>query len=134
MAQEAIIIDFDDKAHRKMFGGWVKSLRGPHKVSIRKCRPNRTLSQNAWYWACVLPAVVGGLEECWGEKMELEDAHAWLKAKFNSATIVNRTTGEVVDHRPKSTASLDVAEFSEFIERVIKFAGESLQVTIPPPR
>lgn len=133
MPADSLIIDFDDTQQRKVFNGYVRSLQGPHRVKIAKVMRHRTLPQNAWYWGCVLPAVVNGLEECWGEKLTAEDAHEWLKAKFNSETIVNRKTGEVVDHRPCSTASLDVQEFSEYLDKVIRFAGEQLRVEVPQP-
>ena len=133
MPTDAAIIDFDHAEQRKILLGWVKSLKGPHKVSIKKCRPVRSLSQNAWYWGCVLPAVAAGLEECWGERMETEEVHEWLKGRFNAKTIVDRNTGEVKGKRPCSTASLDTKEFGEFLEKVIRFAGEELKVEVPTP-
>lgn len=133
MPTDAAIIDFDHAEQRKMFNGWVKSLHGPHRVSIKKCRAVRSLNANAFYWGVILPAVANGLEECWGERMETEEVHEWLKAKFNAKTVVNHHTGEVLDHRPCSTATLDVKEFSTYLDKVIKFAGEQLHVEVPTP-
>lgn len=133
MPQESAIIDFDHAEQRKMFNGWVRSLHGPHKVKITKCRPTRTLPQNAWYWGCVLPAVAAGLEEAWGERLTAEDTHEYLKAKFNYRTIVNRETGEVLGKVPCSTATLNTADFGEYLDEIIQFAAEFLKVEIPQP-
>lgn len=133
MPADTAIIDFSNAKARQMFIGYVKHLDGPHRVSVRKVRANRSLPQNAWYWGCILPAVVSGLEEAWGETMSIEECHEWLKARFNAKTIVNRHTGEVVAKRPCSTADLDTKEFSEYVDRVIQFANKMLHVEVPQP-
>lgn len=133
MSSDSAIIDFTDSEARRIFIGYVKNLRGPHRVSIHKERANRSSPQNRWYWGCIVPRVAAGLEECWGEKMSHDETHEWLKAKFNSRVMVNRKSGEVVGRTPQSTATLDVAQFSEFVEKVIRFAGESLGIEIPQP-
>lgn len=133
MPNDVAIIDFDSPKQRQIFTGWLKTLRGPHKVSIKKVRANRSLNANAYYWGVVLPAVASGLEECWGESMEVEEVHEWLKGKFNSQTVVDRSSGEVKGRRPCSTATLDTKEFGEYLEKVIQFAAEQLKVEIPTP-
>ena len=133
MPADSTIIDFDDAKARQMCIGWIKTLKGPHRIRIRKCRAVRTLPQNAYYWAVCVPAIRRGLEDAWGESMSDEEVHEWLKAKFNSRTIVNRTTGEVIDKVPCSTATLDVQQFGEFLDKVIRFAGEQLHVEIEVP-
>lgn len=133
MPADTAIIDFDSPKARQMFLGWIKTLKGPHHVSIKKERANRSTQANRFYWGVVLPSVVAGLEEAWGEAMTVEEAHDWLKARFNCKTIVNRTSGEVKGKRPCSTASLDTKEFGEYLDRVIQFAGEQLGVEVPQP-
>lgn len=133
MSSDSIILDLDVPKHKQMVIGWIRSCKGPHKIKISKVRQTRTQSQNAWYWACVLPAVANGLLDAWGEDLSTEEVHEWLKGRFNSQPIVDRTTGEIKGKRPCSTAALDTKQFSEFIDKVIQFAGEQLQVEIPPP-
>lgn len=133
MAKDHAILDLSNPKHRAMLISHIKSLKGKHWVEIRKCRKQRTLNQNAYYWSdAVLGKIRDGLEECWGELLTKEETHEFLKDRFNSTLLVDRTTGEIKGRRPQSTADLDTATFAEYLNKVIRFAGEELGIEVPP--
>ena len=132
MANDTQILNLDNPKTRAMLCGWVQSIRGIHRVSIRKAHRGRTLSQNAYLWGVVYPAVRAGLNEAWGEDMNVDEVHEWMKARFLARPVVNRQTGECMGERPGSSAGLDVSEFCRYVDQVINFAAEWLNVTVPP--
>lgn len=132
MAKDHAILDLSNPKHRAMLIGHIKSLKGKHWVEIRKCRKQRTTNQNAYMWAVVYPAIREGLEEAWGEQLTVEEVHDFLKDRFNSTLLVDRTTGDIKGRRPQSTADLDTATFAEYLNKVIRFAGEELGIEVPP--
>lgn len=104
---------------------------GKYKVTIKRAG-KRTLSQNGYYWAAVLPAVCDGLKDL-GHDLSIMEVHEWLKGKFNYQEVVNKSTGEY-ERIPVSTTRLTTLEFSEeYLEKIIQFAAEFLNVVIPPP-
>lgn len=104
---------------------------GKYKVTIKRAG-KRSLLQNGYYWAGVLPAVTEGLKDM-GHDLSREEVHEWLKGKFNYEEVVNKSTGEF-ERIPKSTTRLTTLEFSEeYLEKIIQFAAEFLNVIIPPP-
>lgn len=127
------IINFDDPLQRARMLQSVQSLRGTYRVVIARLRRGRTLNQNAWYWACIIPYVAGGLETAWGETLDKDQVHMFLRQKFLSRSVVNHHTGEVAGETCRSSAGLTVEEFTRYVEEVRKFAAESLGVDIPSP-
>lgn len=130
--KDAIIIDLSNPKQRAMLLGYIKGLKGIHRVKITRCRNQRSMAQNAYLWAVVYPAVANGLEEAWGERLSVEEVHEWCKGRFNSRLIVDRNTGDVKGRRPVSTTALDTAQCTEYIEKIIRFAAEDLGVEVPP--
>lgn len=133
MPKDFAILDMSNPKHRKMLVSHIGTLKGKHWVDIRRCRKQRTMSQNAYMWAVVYPAVKAGLEDAWGETLTVDDVHEWLRGRFNCKAVVNRATGEIKGRCPQSTASLDVSQFGEYLDKVIRFAGEELGVDVPTP-
>jgi len=89
------------------------------EITVREHKKNRTLDQNAWYWACVvgIPAAHFGYTP-----NEMHDAYKWmfLRKEGNGPTTVG------------STAPLSTSEFSEYVERCLVFCAEN-ELTIPTP-
>lgn len=102
---------------------WVKVI----------AKKGRSLSQNAYYWACVLEIVFNGLREIgYREIKDKEDAREVCKDLFLKKKIVNEETGEVMEiHR--STAKLTTVEFNEYIDQIAQWAAEYLNCVILPP-
>lgn len=130
-SKDAAILDLSNPKHKAMLRNHINTLEGKHWVEITRCRSQRSNCQNAYMWACVYPAVRAGLEEAWGESLTLEEVHEWLKGRFNSKLLVDRSTGETKGRRPCSTAGLNTARFAEYLEKVIRFAAEELGVEVP---
>ncbi len=70
--------------------------------------------------------------EEWGEEVKPEQAHDLLKRQFLPVReLVDQKTGEVYE-LPATTTNLDTKEFSEYVERCIKWLGESWGIEILP--
>jgi len=107
---------------------------------IEKLYSKRTNPQNSYYWGVVLPLVKDGLLQVGYECHSLDEAHEFCKNQFiiiqgrKRKRLVNRETGEVryVKVFP-STRKLTTVEFSEYIDRIIRWSAEYLGVIIPYP-
>lgn len=108
------------------------------EVVIKRARKQRSNAQNAYYWGVVVPFVLRGFIELGnslteGNPDDHELIHEFLKAKFlrNGAEIVD--ADGLVHELPGSTTKTTTVEFMEYLDRIINFAAESLNVVIPPP-
>lgn len=128
--REIPIFDFDDPAQKAHAVRYIKALRGKHTFDVKPCRAGRSLSQNALMWGVVLPAIARGIAECWGERVTPEKAHEFCKRRFLSEPVTNHETGEVMGSTSGSTATLEVGEFSEYLDQLIKFGAEYLGLNI----
>lgn len=93
-------------------------------VTVGKKQRDRTLSQNAWYWAAILPIISD-----WSGH-DVDDLHEIFKKKFLPPKFVdwNGTDVEI----PSSSAKLSTKEFTDYIERIRAEVAES-GVIIPDP-
>jgi hypothetical protein len=127
----------------KIEGGKLKIFRQPQfleevKTSadrdveiIVKDRGRFTLPQNRYYRGIVVPTIRQFLYEC-GNRLSDEDVHLMLKLKFNPQNVHNQH-GEVIESRPGSTTELNMTEMGAYIDQVIEWAREVLELQIPPP-
>lgn len=98
--------------------GEIRRLEGQEvEINIGKRRMARSLSANAYYWGVVIALLA---EHC---GYETEEMHEALKWKFLR---VHDEQFETV----KSTASLNTAQFAEYVDCCIRLAAE-LGVVIP---
>jgi hypothetical protein len=104
---------------------------GRYMVELATAK-KRSNAQNRYWWALVVPMVKKGIEEMYGEKITNEEAHEFLKARFNAVQLVNKQTGEV-EMLPRSTSRLTTVQFNELIEQVQRFGAEFLGIDIPSP-
>lgn len=104
----------------------------------------RSNKYNAYYWSFIIPLIRNGLKEL-GTKLSLketdqwlfdfmntitkEQTHEFLKNKFCTLEVVNENTGEIIEST-LSTKMLDKDEFDEYINDVIRFANETLNIKI----
>jgi hypothetical protein len=90
----------------------VKELAGKDVVLIvRRRQEKRSTQANKFYWGYVLPEIA---EHCGYTKDEAHDAlkHQLLKEDGDGPLV-----------KVRSTAGLSVAEFSEYVERVMAFGA-----------
>ena len=99
------------------------------EITIKK-KNKRSTPQNSYYHGVVVAEVRHGLLEI-GYQMTADETHEFLKQKFNSTQIITKD-GLVIDV-PRSTTELNKSEFSEYVERIARFASEYLSVVIPLP-
>lgn len=91
------------------------------ELTLKKQARKRTSPQNRYYWGCVLQLI----SEHTGE--DPESLHEALKAHFAPKHVI----GNLVV--PSGTRYLDTVDFSQFVEKVRRWAAEELNVNIPSP-
>ncbi len=105
---------------------------GKHLVTVKDIR-KRSVPQNSYYWAVVVPFVRKGLYDIGFDEVQTDvDAHRLLKKQFIRKQFVNKQTGEVVGFTG-STTELSIPEMNEYIERICRWSSEYLGVYIPSP-
>lgn len=111
----------------------IKALEGQSvKLSLEPAGKKRSQRQNDYYWAVVVPLVRDGIFDATGDIFTHEEVHEFLKGKYNTVPVVNKTTGEV-EHIARSTANLKVPDFMAYLIQIKRFATEYLGITIPDP-
>jgi hypothetical protein len=117
---------------RSTFLKLLQPLKGREiELTIKKRSKKRSGDQNAYYWGVVVHLVSEALIDL-GNEITPDEAHEFLKANFNYTEITNEQTGEVMKI-PRSTSDLTTEEFTDYIEKVAKWAAEWLNITIPEP-
>lgn len=92
--------------------GWVVEIR----------EPNRTLDQNALYWATIHD--IADHIKIDGKQYTPQVWHTYFKERFLPSRIIELPYGHITEVEP-STTDLTKEEFSEFVESVIKFYNEN---------
>lgn len=113
-----------------MFNTMLHGLEGDFNLSFKKVKKRRSNQQNKYYWGVVIPIVTQGLMSLHGDYLSPEDVHEFLKFRFNYKEI---DTGVEVLTIGKQTSSLSTFEFAEYIDKIIIFADEYLNIIIPEP-
>lgn len=117
--------------NRRQFDESLKSFAGKEvEIIVQRKKSRRSDPQNKYYWAVVVTECQQGFREL-GNDWSKEQVHDFLKTNYNYREVVNESTGEVLRY-PLSTARLTKSEFSEMIEKIIRFAAEYLNVQITP--
>jgi hypothetical protein len=112
----------DPNSHKEI-GRKLQELKpGNYTIEIKKSRAVRSLSANRYYHA-ILNII--GIET--GHTHE--ELHEALKLKFNSEVIFFPKGGSQMIG--KSTAILDSAEFSGYVNRVRQWALDEFNIVIP---
>lgn len=105
---------------------------GRYLVTIES-KNNRSNQQNRYYHGVIIPFVKDGLKEAgFSEIRTHEDAHEILKYMFLKKRVVNEETGEVIELLG-TTTTLTTIEFNAFVEDIIRWAAEYLNIQIPLP-
>lgn len=133
MVSDRRIVDFSNADLKRRAIRHISGLQGLHWFELTRCRNQRSLEANGYYWSVVVPYVAMGLLEAWGEEKDSWETHEFLKDKFLSTPVINRKTGELKGKTVASSAALDTLEFYKYVESVIDFAARDLLVQIPAP-
>jgi hypothetical protein len=103
---------------------------GNYMIDITK-QNKRSNPQNRYYWGLVIPMMKKAFEDL-GHELTAEEVHEFLKARFNFTEVINEQTAEMIQI-PLSTTRLNKSDFSEYIEKIQRFAAEFLNLVIPDP-
>jgi hypothetical protein len=114
--------------------GWLSSLEKlqGQEVVVRIERPKqrRTNAQNSYLWAGVYPDVLRGLRELAAsvnEECPFKDEDALHKAMkymvLGMETVPIPGTDDVLE-QPSTTTTLTTAQFTEYVEHIVRWAAE----------
>jgi hypothetical protein len=110
------------------YGQHVKSHAGQRvELTLRKERTRRSLDQNAWLWGVAYPILAA---EFGYDRHELDALHYGLVAKCFGARRDDRLGIDVPNAR---SSKLTTAQFSDYMEWVIRFAAVEYGIRIPLP-
>lgn len=116
---EDCILIYDE---RDKFNAYLTTLNGPVEVIVRKPRKVRSSQQNKYYWGVILKLI----SEHTGES--IDDLHNHFSYKYLS---MNGKSGKL--HSKKSTTSLSTIEFMEYINKIIQWGEQFLNINFPEP-
>lgn len=108
-----------------------KSLKNGRYLAEINSYNKRSNQQNRYYFGLVVPMIQKSINDL-GHDFTKEEIHEWLKDKFNLKEVVNFNTGEY-DYIPQSTTRLNKSDFSEYVDKIQRFAAEFLTLEIPDP-
>lgn len=93
-------------------------------VTVGKKQRDRTLSQNAWYWGCILPIIASETGHT------VNELHEIYKRMFLDPKII--TYREIDFKIPSTTTTTNTVEFTNYIEKV-RAEAASMGIIIPDP-
>lgn len=100
------------------------------EITIKEQKKVRSLSQNAYYWAVVLPPIVS-LFKSWGNNVDALQVHEYLKrevGKLSQVLIMPDGEAKVT----VSSADLKTVAFEEYLQKVRMWAAEwDLNIPLP---
>jgi hypothetical protein len=126
------LINFDDAGAKRELLSRLGALRGPYRVEVTRLRPRRTDRQNRWYWPAIVTPFAQYLSAQDYDVTSPEQAHAILKERFLRIEVVNKTTGEVIGQRVRSTTELSIEEFGDYCDRCAAWLSEFFGIVIQP--
>lgn len=94
------------------------------EISIKKWKDKRTLSQNSLYWR-----ILELIENETGN--DKDTLHDYFKIRFLDKRRLKLGDDEKI--LPGSTRKLDTREMGQYIDKIILFASQELQIAIPAP-
>ena len=122
-------------SNRKQFDKDLTQYEGKRvQIELSRAVKKRSTSQNAYYWAVVIPIAKQGLEDAGNQGLTDDLVHDFFKAKYleRIRDIVIPKTGEVF--QAKTTTDLTTTEMMTYIESIAQFCAEFLNVIIPEPK
>lgn len=118
-------------ANRKRFEQDLSGCKDGVVELTVKARNQRSSPQNRYYWGVVVKEVQIRFREL-GNDVTPELTHEFLKGKFNLKPLIGEG-GEVIDNIGGPTPEMNKEEFSEYVDKIIIWAADVLQIVIPYP-
>jgi len=121
------------KRNRTRIQDAIKCFEGKEiTITIKRKRKTRSNNQNAYYWSVLVPLMVHGVKNEWGEIWSNEKAHEFFKMHFLFYEKINELTGEVLK-LPKSTTENTTVEMEEYHGQIREFLKEWFAIDAPLP-
>lgn len=107
------------------------------QVIVKRKRKRRSLNQNDYYWAVIVPYILRGFIELGNNLQEgnpehLKLIHEFLKARFLQGEELHDANG-MLHIMPPTTTILTTTEAEEYYDQCRQFAAEYLNTVIPLP-
>jgi len=121
------------KRNRNEILSAIKQFEGKtvtFKLSILSKK--RSLQQNSYYWAVIIPITKNAINESWGEVWNIEKTHEFLKSKFLFYEKINEDTSEII-RVPKSTTENTTTEQENYYFEIREFLKEWFNVDCTLP-
>jgi hypothetical protein len=97
------------------------------EISVRQYRKQRSIDQNAWIWGVAYPLIA---ESIGYDRDEHEELHYWLVRECFGTHHDKRLGADVANVR---SSKLTTAEFSEYMEWLVRFSAKKFGVVVPLP-
>ena len=116
---------------RDRFAGSLHTLPdGPVTVTVKSVGKRRSSKANRYYRGVVVPLIAQAMADAWGEEVDDDEAHEFLKIRFNLRTIeAEKTTIELAG----STTRLTTDEFAVYVDKCRHWACQFFNINIPDP-
>jgi len=101
-------------------------------VTLEKYYPQRTLDQNAFYWANFIPAQIECFKEYWGETYSKEQIHDFNKTNVWGEEQVLVKTGEVI-RIPESSTKQTTVSWETKLENCRQWFRQTFNYELPYP-
>lgn len=116
-------------ANRKRFEQDLQAFKDCSvELSVKK-RNRRSTQANRYLWGVVYKEVEIRLREL-GNDVNADVVHEFLKGKFLTVPMLG-DGGEVIEEMPGSTAELNSDEFTMYVEKIMRWASETIGLYIP---
>ena len=115
--------------NKKRFLQDVSTLKdGSYELNLRK-RNRRSIQQNRYYWGVIIFEITHRFNEL-GNDFTPDMTHDFLKDKFNFVEVVG-VGGEFIGKVGGTTTDLNKDEFGVYLDKIIKWSAEFLEINIP---
>lgn len=111
-------LNLSDADNKRRLMAQIGPLQGKYRVRLEPAGETRSGPQNRWYFKFVVPALMEFFEQQ-GQHFTKEQAHDMLADEFLGETVIDHNTGQVMARTRRSTTTLTVAEFSDYIEKCL---------------
>jgi NinB protein len=99
----------------------------PLQVDVKPYKKKRSVDQNALYWVRI-GEIARHIRETTGKSFSSDDIHAFFVDKYLDKRIIEMA-GEVKTV-PRSTTSLSVMEFTDYLELIAQYCAEELNLVL----
>jgi hypothetical protein len=99
------------------------------KISFEKLTSKGSNAQFGLLYGYIYPTIKERLEDMGYEDLTIENLDYMFKEQFATQEVVNVLTGEITK-RIKSKAEFTKTEFKEYIDKILKFCSEKLEIII----